>query len=95
VLEALRRQEYDVILMDIQMPEMEGLESSKRICSQRPKESPPWIIAMTAKAVTRDKERCLKAGMDAYLSRPVQVQELQEVLKLSWEQVTERKNGSS
>ncbi|HXF61741.1 MAG TPA: response regulator [Caldilineaceae bacterium] len=76
VLEALRRQPYDVILMDVQMPEMDGLEATRRICAEWPPDQRPYIIAMTAHALTGDDEKCLMAGMDTYISKPVQLHKL-------------------
>src|SRR5882724_4165661 len=81
VLESLNRQEYDVILMDVHMPEMDGLEATKQICQQWSKSERPRIIAMTANAMQGDKEECLAAGMDDYISKPVQLQELQRALE--------------
>jgi PAS domain S-box-containing protein len=78
VLQALERQHYDVILMDIQMPEMDGLEAAKRIHERWPNR--PKIIAITAYALEGDKERCLSAGMDDYISKPVQLEELRSAL---------------
>jgi len=78
VLQALERQSYDIILMDVQMPEMDGLEAARAIRRlQRPQ---PRIIAITAYALEGDRERCLEAGMDDYISKPVQMAELAEVL---------------
>jgi len=76
VLDALRRQPYDVILMDMQMPEMDGLEATRRILAGFPAEIQPFIIAMTANAMRGDREQCLEAGMDDYISKPVEVKEL-------------------
>lgn len=79
VLQALDRQPYDVVLMDVQMPEMDGLEATKAIrlrCSEVPK-----IIAMTASALKGDREMCLDAGMDDYICKPVRIQDLARVLK--------------
>ncbi len=81
VLDALQRQSYDVILMDVQMPEMDGLETARCICNEygdghdrRPHK--PWIIAMTANAMKGDREMCLQAGMDDYVTKPVRREEL-------------------
>ncbi len=76
VLAALQRQPYDVVLMDINMPQMDGLEASRRICQQWEVSSRPYIIAITANAMLGDREACLAAGMDEYISKPVQIQEL-------------------
>ena len=80
VLEALEREPYDVVLMDVQMPEMDGLDASRRICAQWPAESRPRIIAMTANAMIEDREACFAAGMDDYLAKPVRPEELAEAL---------------
>lgn len=79
VLEALGRQNYDIVFMDVQMPEMDGLEAARRIRAFPPSER-PWIIAMTAFALQGDSERCLEAGMDDYLSKPVRLEEIERVL---------------
>ena len=78
VLQALERQDYDLILMDVQMPEMDGLETSKKIRKQWP--NGPKIIAMTAYALEGDRERCLEAGMDDYIAKPVKMNELADIL---------------
>jgi PAS domain S-box-containing protein len=80
VLEAMRRQPYDVVLMDIQMPEMDGEEAARLIRDLLPESHQPSIIAMTAHALEGDRERYIKAGMDGYISKPVRVQQLKEVL---------------
>ncbi|MDD1742550.1 MAG: response regulator [Methanotrichaceae archaeon] len=79
VLEALERQRYDLILMDVRMPEMNGLEATK-IVRQRWPDKGPVIIAITAYGLQGDRERCLEAGMDDYLSKPVQLEDLAEML---------------
>jgi len=79
-LDALRRQVYDVVLMDVQMPEMDGLEASRRICQEWPADQRPRLIAMTANAMQGDREACLAAGMDDYISKPVRLDELRRAL---------------
>ena len=80
VLEALQRQPYDVVLMDVQMPELDGLETTRRIRKHSPEDKQPRIIAVTAGAMRGDREKCLAAGMDDYVSKPVQAEELQAAL---------------
>jgi len=79
VLQALERQSYDVILMDIQMPEMNGFEAARKIREMWP--NGPKIIAITAYALDGDRERCIQAGMDDYIAKPIQIEELQSVLE--------------
>jgi len=82
-IQAVERQAYDVILMDVQMPEMDGLEASRQICRRWPAGKRPRIIAMTANAMQGDREMCLAAGMDDYLSKPIRVNELVTALTQS------------
>jgi CheY-like chemotaxis protein len=80
VLEALRQETYDVVLMDVHMPEMDGLEATQCIREQWPADGRPQIVALTANAMQGDRERYLAAGMDDYLGKPVRREELVEVL---------------
>jgi CheY-like chemotaxis protein/HPt (histidine-containing phosphotransfer) domain-containing protein len=81
VLDALARQPYDVVLMDIQMPEMDGLEATRQIISRYPKATQPYIIAMTANAMQGDRDTCLAVGMQDYLSKPIRLQALVNALQ--------------
>ncbi len=80
VVQALERQDYDLVLMDIKMPEMDGITATQVIRKLRP-ENGPKIVAITAFALEGDREKCLEAGMDDYISKPVKMEELAEVLK--------------
>ncbi|MBU4231729.1 MAG: response regulator [Proteobacteria bacterium] len=79
-LAALERQSYDVVLMDVQMPEMDGLEASRRIKQNWPPGARPRIIAMTANAMQGDREKCLAAGMDDYITKPIRTEALVSAL---------------
>jgi len=81
VLAALEQCVYDVILMDVQMPEMDGLTATKTICQLYPASQRPKIIAMTANAMLGDRQLCLEAGMDDYISKPVRLEELASALQ--------------
>ncbi len=81
VLQALERDAYDVILMDVQMPEMDGLEATRQIAARYEASERPRIIAMTADVMAGGRERCLDAGMDDYLSKPVRLEALDEALR--------------
>jgi CheY-like chemotaxis protein len=83
VLQALKRQVYDVVLMDIQMPELDGLEATRRIRREWPAGQQPHVIAMTANAMQGDREMCLAAGMDGYVSKPIRVEALVSALSQS------------
>jgi PAS domain S-box-containing protein len=81
LLASLRRQSYDIVLSDIQMPEMDGLEAAQIICEEWEPERRPYLIAMTANAMQEDRAACLAAGLDDYVSKPVRLSELQEALE--------------
>jgi signal transduction histidine kinase/CheY-like chemotaxis protein/PAS domain-containing protein len=83
VLEALRRQVYDVILMDIQMPEMDGLTATRSLRQEFPAARQPRVVAMTANAMQGDREMCLAAGMDDYVSKPIRIDDLVDALSKS------------
>ena len=80
VLDALARQPYDLILMDLQMPEMDGLEATRRIRRDLPRDRQPRILAMTAHVLAGDRERCLEAGMDDFLGKPIQIADLEAAI---------------
>ena len=79
-LEALERQPYDAVLMDVEMPEMDGLEATRRIHQRWPRERRPHIIAVTANAMQGERELCIQAGMDDYIAKPIHLEELTEAL---------------
>ncbi|MEO7743635.1 MAG: GAF domain-containing protein [Usitatibacter sp.] len=81
-IESVQRQKYDVVLMDVQMPEMDGLEATRRICARWSAGERPRIVAMTANAMQGDREQCLAAGMDDYITKPIRVDRLVEALNL-------------
>jgi CheY-like chemotaxis protein len=75
-VEAVKRQTYDVVLMDAQMPEMDGLEATRRIRQELEAVEQPYIIAMTANVTPKDRNVCLAAGMNDYIGKPIQAKEL-------------------
>ncbi len=82
-LDALARQDYDVVLMDIQMPELDGLGATKRLRSELPEVRQPWVIAMTANAMEGEREVALAAGMNEVVTKPVRIERLAEALAAS------------
>jgi len=78
-VESVDRQAYDVVLMDVQMPELDGLDATRQICARHPADR-PRIVAMTANAMQGDREMCLAAGMDDYVVKPIRVDALVEAL---------------
>jgi CheY-like chemotaxis protein len=82
-VEALERQPYDIILMDVQMPEVDGLEATRIIRQTLPPERQPIIIAMTAAATHEDRLACIKAGMNAFVAKPIRVEQLTACLQNS------------
>ncbi|NJP07256.1 MAG: response regulator [Chloroflexaceae bacterium] len=83
-LVSLQRQDYDVILMDMQMPEMDGLAATRAIRTEQVYRDTPYIIALTANAMQGDREICLAAGMNDYVSKPIRVEELIQALRRGW-----------
>ena len=79
-IDALERTQYDVVLMDVQMPELDGLDASRRICERWP-DTRPRIVAMTANALPEDREACFAAGMDDYVAKPIRSDALAEALR--------------
>src|SRR5207247_6705489 len=78
---AVAQQPYDAVLMDVLMPEMDGLAAAEAICRRWPRGNRPRLIALTAMAGPGDQERCLRAGFDDYMSKPVRMEDLTESLK--------------
>jgi CheY-like chemotaxis protein len=87
-LEEIQNTVYDIILMDVQMPEMDGLEATRLI--RQSSTVQPVIIAMTANAMTEDREACLQAGMDDYISKPIRMEQLVQTLA-KWSQFIQNK----
>jgi signal transduction histidine kinase/CheY-like chemotaxis protein/HPt (histidine-containing phosphotransfer) domain-containing protein len=81
VMKALEQKPYDVLFLDVQMPEMDGLECARQICQRWNRDKRPVVIAMTGNALMGDREKCLAAGMDDYISKPVRITELQTALE--------------
>lgn len=86
-VESVRRQNYDIVLMDVQMPNMDGIEATKRIIQETSAEQRPQIIAMTAGAMQEDSQRCFDAGMCDFISKPIQIPNLIEVIKQAAERL--------
>ena len=80
-LEAIERQTYDLVLMDVQMPEMDGISATRELRRRRGSEAGPVVVAVTAGAYEADRERCLQAGMDDFLSKPVRIEALAALLE--------------
>jgi CheY-like chemotaxis protein len=94
VLDALQRQRYDLVLMDIQMPELDGLQATRRIALELSPAIRPRIIAMSANALREDAEAALQAGVDDYVVKPISVPMLQAALERSGEVVAVRTGHS-
>jgi CheY-like chemotaxis protein len=77
---AVSKEQYDAVLMDVLMPEMDGLQAAEAICRRWPRGTRPRLVALTAMAAPGDQERCLRAGFDDYMSKPIHLDELSETL---------------
>jgi len=95
VLAAMDRKAYDILFLDIQMPEMDGLEVARQVAARWPVEKRPRIIAMTGNALLGDREKCLAAGMDDYISKPVRIADMQAAIE-RWgpTRITQKKGTS-
>jgi CheY-like chemotaxis protein len=78
--EAVAAMNYDIVFMDMYMPEMDGLEATKKIVNSRFQRNRPKIIALTAGSMSEDKEKCIDAGMDDYVTKPVRLEEILSIL---------------
>lgn len=94
VLEILEEKDFDIILMDIQMPEMNGIEATEKIMETIPLEKQPLVIALTANAMAGDRENCLEAGMVDYMAKPVKINELQKMIE-KWGEVIHAKGSDA
>ncbi len=90
-LDAVARQAFDVILLDAQMPRLDGFATARRLCADYPPARRPWIIALTANAMKGDRETCLAAGMDDYIAKPIGGKSLAEALSLASQQLLLRR----
>ena len=93
VLEALHSSQYDLLFMDVHMPELDGLDTTRRIMQEFPRESRPAIIAMTADAMEGDKEKCLEAGMDDYVSKPINIAALHASIE-RWGKISQQRSAA-
>lgn len=80
VLKAVETSRYDLVFMDVHMPEMDGLEATRRIVNSTKSEDRPFIIAVTADAMQGDRDKCIEAGMDDYISKPIRITDIHDVL---------------
>ena len=83
-LDALRTKSFDAIILDLQMPGMDGLTAAREICRTQDPGKRPWLLAMTANALEGDREKCLAAGMDDYISKPVRTTDLSAAMRRAY-----------
>lgn len=79
-LAAMENSKYDIVFLDVQMPEMDGIEAAREICKRHSPGDRPFLVALTAHAVEGDKDDCLSAGMDDYISKPIKIETLKKML---------------
>ena len=89
-VQTLKDQPYDLVFMDVQMPGLSGLEATEQIRQIIPTQEQPIIVALTANAMKGDKEAFIAAGMDDYLSKPLRLERLDELLKKHISKIKER-----
>jgi CheY-like chemotaxis protein len=94
-LVAISARHYDLILMDVQMPEMDGFEATRAIRHRLPPERQPIIIAVTANALKGDRKRCLDAGMNDYISKPIKLDEIRDAIRRQFSSPATVKNDDS
>ena len=89
-VEAMGKHSYGIVFMDVQMPVLDGLDATRRIRAELPTDQQPYIIALTANAMAGDEERCIEAGMNAYLSKPLSKERLASALMAADEHLESR-----
>jgi CheY-like chemotaxis protein len=90
-IEMMLEKQYDLILMDVMMPDVDGLEATRKIREIIPESMQPVIIAVTANALKGDRELCLDAGMNDYISKPINTQELRDLLVMYGDQIRKKR----
>jgi CheY-like chemotaxis protein len=94
VLDILSQKDFDIIFMDIQMPEMNGIEATIKIFETIPVEKQPLVIAITANAMVGDREKCLEVGMVDYMAKPIKIAELQRMIEKWGAERLRQRNGT-
>jgi CheY-like chemotaxis protein len=94
VVEAVNRKHYDLVFMDVHMPEMDGMEATRLIVNSRKGDQRPIIVAVTADALQGDKEKCIQAGMDDYITKPIRIADIQGVLD-RWGKIASARSAQS
>lgn len=91
VLAKLEKESFDIILMDVQMPIMDGLTATRLVCQKYPMVVRPWIIALTANAMAGDRDKCIAAGMDDYVSKPIKVRQFADAITRARKELDRRR----